>query len=159
MAKTQQSVVVLGILVVSAVAGLIVLNGRSGTSGPGQSDMKGPQSILEKKTLEPVRGPELSDESLSAQATMAGGFARRTEVQVTGRMHHAPVDEVVFRSQESPDLLRLGWESADHLVISVPQFPQDAGKAVGAGDPVFLCGAQSSAVLRVTCDTYPVGTR
>ena len=147
MTNAKRTVVMVVMLGLGASVGVLLMGGAT----PGST----------MRNLPVVQGPELAEESLTAAISTVSAGSRQgsgSEVQLSGSMHGFRVEEVVFRSQESPDMLRLGWESADHLVVSVPQYSQDAGRAPGEGDASFACGSRSKAV-RVSCDTYPVGAR
>lgn len=149
MSFLQQAGMVVAGVTLSAAIGVMTLNS---SSSEGISD--------HRRALPVVEGPGDGDEVLRAQAIAATVYDRGgSEVKISGIMHGVALDEIVFRSQETPDLLRLGWQAPDHLVISVPQYPQDAGKAIGAGDSLFHCGPRTRHAVLVTCESYPVGLR
>jgi hypothetical protein len=133
----------LGCCIIAAGVGLILVN-------YGGADAA-------QRTVPPVSAPESDAGNLSAQAVVDSNHGDRTEVRVQGKLHGVAVDEVVFRATVSPDLLRLGWQDPSHLTITIPQYPQEAGSAPGAGDPNFRCAADRQSPVSVRCDTYAIG--
>ena len=144
MTRARQSVVVLIVLAIAALAVLLTF----------MADFP----LHNRRVLSTLPSPGQGDNALQAQlstgASRAGAGGSTTEVQVTGRWHGAKVDETVMRSQQAqPEGVRIGWAAPDSLVISIPRGAGDAGKPLGGGDPTYRCGNPSSAI-HVVCEAY-----
>ena len=59
----------------------------------------------------------------------------------------------VYRSEASPEMVRLRWDGDSHLVVSTPIWSEQVGKPIGFDDPDYYCSPGDDR-LKVTCDTY-----